>query len=285
MEESLAQGIGLIPVSGIVAALQQAALFMLALCLLLTGALVAGSDLYWRRYGLRVEGEIIGVRRKRNVFYPVYRYMHPQTGAWVVADSDTGSSLLEGKETGRRVALRMFLNDPALVRPAKGGALLGFGLFLMLPAMMMMGYAFTAYPFSIHAAVMMAIVLGFFALRLYRALLSADRRTAFAVWKAERDRARLALRRALPVEDAAVYAALPEMQAAMRLQRQWNMALAPLALIVAAGLFYGAHRHGHAMETGSLGGWLVLALYLGGGLAALAWAFHMWRHGRRDEAC
>jgi hypothetical protein len=71
------------------------------LFLILLGVAILYTIAYWARRGRRVEGEVIGVRRRNGQFHSVYRYALPE-GGFHEATSVQGSSSLYGRGTGTR---------------------------------------------------------------------------------------------------------------------------------------------------------------------------------------
>ncbi|TLY82843.1 MAG: hypothetical protein E6K42_04240, partial [Gammaproteobacteria bacterium] len=80
-------------------ALNQVATFVGALVFWGLGGLLVGNAIYWRRHAVRVQGEVIGVRRNGDCLNSVYRYVSP-SGETLEATSLEGSSSVRGKETG-----------------------------------------------------------------------------------------------------------------------------------------------------------------------------------------
>ena len=116
-----------------VAAFNQVVTFAGALLCWGIGSLLLGNAIYWRLHALRVQGEVIGVRRNGNSFTSVYRYATP-SGQSFEATSLEGSSSTAGRETGRLVPLWVIPEKPNEVQEAGnhlftilGAALLGMG--------------------------------------------------------------------------------------------------------------------------------------------------------------
>ena len=100
-------------------ALNQVATFLGALLCCGLGGLLVGNAVYWRRHAVRVQGEVIGVRRNGNFLNAVYRYQTP-AGETIEAASVQGSSSPRGKETGRIVPLWVIPEKPHEVQEAGG---------------------------------------------------------------------------------------------------------------------------------------------------------------------
>src|SRR5262249_33013161 len=98
-------------------AYNQIGLFFGAIICFALGSLVVGYSIYWRIHALRVSGKIIGVVSERGMYAPVYRYTLPD-GQIREAKSDTSSSSVGGKETGRIVPLLILPHNPARARQA-----------------------------------------------------------------------------------------------------------------------------------------------------------------------
>ncbi len=123
-------------VFGALSALNQVAVFAGGLVCWGLGGLLLGNAIYWRVHALRVQGEVIGVRRNGSSLNSVYRYLSP-AGATIEATSLEGSSSTRGRETGRLVSLWVLPAKPHEVQEAGshvftvvGVVLLGAGVVL-----------------------------------------------------------------------------------------------------------------------------------------------------------
>lgn len=134
--------------------------------LALLGALFLLQALHIRMRALRVPAVICGLRRNGRVLHPVYKFTLPRGGTYETP-SDTGSSLLRKKETGRAVTLYVFEDDPHTVRSDLRGTLAA-GLIFLLPGLMFLAHGMLAYPFSSLGGAMLAVFLLFIAQRLYK---------------------------------------------------------------------------------------------------------------------
>jgi hypothetical protein len=123
----------------------QVGFFIAAVVCLGIGGLILGNSVYWRVHALRAQGTIIGVIANGSTYTPVYRYTLAD-GQSHVAKSDTGSSLVRGKETGRIVPLMISAHNPVQAREAGGYLLDLIGLVFALPGVMFGYIALTAYP-------------------------------------------------------------------------------------------------------------------------------------------
>src|SRR5690349_23829833 len=72
-------------------AINQLAVFAAGLACWGLGGLLVGNAIYWRLHAVRVQGEVVGVRRNGNCFNSVYRYTSA-AGATIEATSLEGSS-------------------------------------------------------------------------------------------------------------------------------------------------------------------------------------------------
>ena len=114
-------------------AFNQAVVFAGALFCWAVGGLLVGNAIYWRLHAVRVQGQVIGVRRNGNCLNAVYRYDSP-AGETLEATSLEGSSSSRGKETGRQVPLWVIPEKPNEAQEADnhlfsivGMVFLGFG--------------------------------------------------------------------------------------------------------------------------------------------------------------
>jgi uncharacterized protein DUF3592 len=76
------------------------------LLLLLMGAAIFYTMWQWRRHGQQVEAVVLGIRRRGAQVHSVYRYAMPDGGLREVT-SVQGSSSMKGRETGRRMMIRV----------------------------------------------------------------------------------------------------------------------------------------------------------------------------------
>src|SRR5438105_10259946 len=111
-------------------ALNQVATFVGALVFWGLGGLLVGNAIYWRRQAVRVQGEVIGVRRNGNCLNSVYRYVSP-SGETFEATSLEGSSSVRGKETGTTVPLWVIPEKPNEVQEAANHVFTVVGVLLL----------------------------------------------------------------------------------------------------------------------------------------------------------
>ncbi len=91
--------------------LGQMAYALFGLLLILLGAAILYTIAQWALRGRRVEGEVLGIRRRGTQFHSVYRYALQQ-GGWGEATSVQGSSSLAGRGTGTRRLIRILPEHP-----------------------------------------------------------------------------------------------------------------------------------------------------------------------------
>src|SRR5207253_11346078 len=84
-------------------ALIQVATFVGALVCWGLGGLLVGNAIYWRRHAVRVQGEVIGVRRNGDCLNSVYRYVTP-SGETLEATPTQGWRSVSGSEDGAQVS-------------------------------------------------------------------------------------------------------------------------------------------------------------------------------------
>jgi hypothetical protein len=121
-------------------AFNQALLLLAGGFLLLIGGLLLGDALNWRLRAARVEGRVLGVRRKGGVFYTVFEYTLPD-GRRIEATADNGSSLISGRETGRPLKLMVFPDKPTRARDT-GSFMAGIvGTLLAAPGILLVWVA------------------------------------------------------------------------------------------------------------------------------------------------
>jgi hypothetical protein len=169
-------------VFGIFQAYNQVGLFLGALFCLGLGGLILGNALYWRVHALRATGTIIGVIDRNGTCASVYRYTLPD-GQTHEAMSDTSSSAVRGKETGRIVPLMISAHDFTKARPANSYLFDAIGLVLIAPGAWMGYVALTAYPVTLATWIMAAIMLIYLAERGHRVFIPKGQRLSLAEWR------------------------------------------------------------------------------------------------------
>lgn len=145
-----------------VSAFNQAGLILAGAFLLLIGGLILGDALNWRLCATRVEGRVLGVRRKGSCFYTVFEYTLPD-GRRIEATADSGSSITSGRETGRLLKLMVFPDKPSRARDAGSymGGIIGTvlaapGVFLIWVALMQSGFGWLTVLFILAALALQA---------------------------------------------------------------------------------------------------------------------------------
>lgn len=215
------------------AAFNQVGLFFGALICLGLGGLLLGSSLYWRLHALRATGTVIGVVDRGGTYMPVYRYTLPD-GQTHVARSNTGSSAVRGKETGRTVALMISAHNPDEAQEADSHVFDLIGLVLIVPGVVLAYVALTSYPVTWMTWAMAAAMLIYLAERSHRVFVPKGERPSLAEWRAQRGRdAEIDPVTITPIEQII---ATPEMQQKLQAQARNNRHMAPLVGLFAAGL-------------------------------------------------
>ena len=204
------------------------------------GLLVAGHEIHWRLHAARVPGRIKGVREKAGIYYSVYGYTLPATGAEVEATSDSGSSSLRGRATGRRVPLLVFPDRPDHAEPANSWLATSLGAILALPGALCLWLAFTAWPVTAMTWVLLGLYVVYAAFHLKRILIPKDARLSPALWKAAKQEQRRADLHAIPVRQAEAILSSPRNQDARARQAKTHRVAAPLLLLCGLALVVGA---------------------------------------------
>jgi hypothetical protein len=168
-----------------IAAFNQVGLFIGALVCLGLGGLLLGSSLYRRLHGLRVTGTVIGVIDNGRTYTPVYRYTLPD-GTTHEARSDTGSSAMRGKETGRTVPLMIAAHNPGDAQAANSYVSEVIGIVLIVPGLVLAWVALTAYPVTWMTWLMAAVMLVYLTERGHRVFVPKGARPPLAQWRAAR---------------------------------------------------------------------------------------------------
>ncbi len=111
--------------------------------LLLIGGVLLADWLRWKAKAVEVEGEVIGLKPRGDVFLPVYRYT--LDGVTQEAVSNTGSSSISGQDTGTLVKILILRSDPARAQPARAPVWPMLGLLLAAPGGYMVWMGFNHY--------------------------------------------------------------------------------------------------------------------------------------------
>jgi Protein of unknown function (DUF3592) len=137
------------------------------LLLFMLGSAILYSIAYWRRRGQRVEGVIIGIRRRGAYFHSVFRYVLP-SGEWREATSVQGSSSLKGRTTGRRRELRVMADHPGEARESAGAVTWTLALALILGGGWLTYYSVTEWKHSIVTWIVFTIAVAYAGRKLWR---------------------------------------------------------------------------------------------------------------------
>jgi hypothetical protein len=209
----------------------QMGFFIGAVVCLGIGGLILGNSVYWRVHALRAQGTVIGVIANGGTYTPVYRYTLAD-GQSHVAKSDTGSSLVRGKETGRIVPLMISAHNPTQAREAGGYLLDLAGLAFALPGVVFGYTALTAYPITRMTWFMAAAMLLYLGERAWRTIIPRGQRLSIEDWKKLHNigQATLDLSNVKPIE---TFVSAPEAAQARLKQTQSYKTIVPILAAVA----------------------------------------------------
>ncbi len=209
----------------------QVGFFIGAVVCLGIGGLILGNSVYWRVHALRAQGTVIGVIANGGTYTPVYRYTLAD-GQSQVAKSDTGSSLVRGKETGRVVPLMISAHNPAQARAAGGYLLDLIGLVFALPGVMFGYIALTSYPVTRMTWFMAAAMLLYLGERAWRTLIPKGQRLSVEEWRQQHNlgQTTLDLSNVKPIE---TLVSAPEVAQARLKQTQSYKTIVPILAAVA----------------------------------------------------
>jgi len=212
----------------------------------LLGGVLLLYALYWQATALRVPAIIAGVRKKGRVLYPVYRYRMPD-GSTHESVSDTGSSRLEGKETGRPVLLRVDPKYPAEARRSIAGFFISGGIFA-LPGIWMIVTALTRYPAGPVTWIAVSVLLALTTVKIRRALKPVNGRTGFDGFRDAMRAARLKRLGSGTVHTVEEYAAAPEKQKEAAEIQYATQSISPALMVtgiaaILCGAYLGNHDH------------------------------------------
>ena len=221
-------------------AYEQVGLFIGALLCLGLGALVLGNSIAWRVHSLRATGTIIGVIAEGGMYASVYRYALPD-GRAQEAKSDTSSSSIRGRETGRVVPLLISPHSPTRVREANNysvEAILAAAGLVLVGAGLWLGHtAITAYPVTPMTWIMAVGMLIYLGFHIRRIMIPKGQRLSVAEWRKQHglgEAASIDLARVKPIEQLVAGADME--QAALAQSRQSRKA-APIVGVFAVVLF------------------------------------------------
>ncbi len=221
-------------------AYNQVGFFIGALVCLGIGGLILGNTVYWRVHALRAQGTVIGVIANGGTYTPVYRYTLAD-GQSQVAKSDTGSSWVRGKETGRVVPLMISAHNPTEAREAGGYVLDLIGLVFAVPGILFGYIALTAYPITRMTWIMAAAMLLYLGERAWRVFIPKGQRLSIEEWRQQHDlgQATLDLTNVKPIE---TIVSAPEVAQARLKQSQSYKTIVPIlaavvVLLLGIGVF------------------------------------------------
>lgn len=215
---------------------------------MLLGGVLLLYALYWQATALRVPAIIAGVRKKGRVLYPVFRYRMPD-GSLHETVSDTGSSRMEGKETGRPVLLRVDPKYPTEARRSIAGFFISGGIFA-LPGVWMVVTALTRYPATTMTWIAVSMLLALTTVKIRRALKPVNGRTGFDGFRDAMRTARLKRLGDGAVHTVEEYAADPEKQKEAADIQYATQSISPALLVTGmAAVLYGVYlgNHDHAL--------------------------------------
>ena len=219
------------------ALLDQAALLLIAAVAGGVGALLSGNKLYWRLWGRRVAGTVVGVRTIGRLYYPVYRYTSP-SGKRIQATSDVGNGANPKLVTGRKVRLRVFRKHPERVAEAGAEVPEMVGWALLAAAATAVGVALTLWPVTPITWILLGLVCFFVAYRLWRSMPAGGERPFTSLTREPPPEALLQA----PVRPIEEILSGPVRAERQRQQRIAGLIVTPILVLVGAGVFaLGAH--------------------------------------------
>ncbi len=241
-----------------VSALNQVTVFAGALFCWGIGALLVGNAIYWRLHALRVEGEVIGVRRSGNSFTSVYRYASPG-GQTCEATSLEGSSRMRGRETGRVVPLWVMPGKPNEVQEVGNHLFSIIGAALLAMGAVFFWYGATAWHTGPMTWVVATVCCLHLLMKVRRILAPREKTLRTAGWRGlpallMPARPALSISQAGPVQRVEELAATPEFRDRQVEQRAQLARLAPLLLLAGIALLaFGARESSALLRLQSYG--------------------------------
>jgi hypothetical protein len=227
-------------ISEILQAYNQVGFFIGALVCLGIGGFILGHAFYWRVHALRAPGTIIGVIAKNGTYFPVYRYA-TQDGKTLLAKSNTGSSAVRGKETGRVAPLMISAHNPTEAQEANSYLFDIIGIVFFVPGIWLGYTALTAYPITRMTWIMAVAMFIYLAERGYRILIPKGQRLSITEWRKQHhlDETTINLADVKPIENIV---SAPDIAQAQQKQLQNNRKVAPFLgvfaiILVSVGIY------------------------------------------------
>ncbi len=226
-------------------AMNQVAVFVGALVCWGLGGLLVGNAVYWRLHAVRVQGQVVGVRRNGNCLNAVYRYDSP-SGEPIEATSLEGSSSVGGKETGTLVPLWVIPEKPQEVQEAGSHIFTVVGVVLLGAGVGLFWVGVTAWRTGPMTWVI-ALLFGAHVLQKLRSILAPkDKSLPRLPWRELLARLKAAQaqgKSAQPVQRLEELTALPEYRDKEIRQRTQLRRLAPFLVLAGIGLLaVGVHQ-------------------------------------------
>ena len=206
--------------------------------------------MFWQIHAVRVQGQLIGVRRSQKVFRSVYRYSLP-SGQSFEATSNEGSSGLKGRETGATRRLLVMPEHTGEVQEASSHLWTVVGAVFLAASIWLFHVGLTAWPSGRMTWIAAGILLLYGAIRIWRSILPAEKRLGAANFKAQRT-ADIANTPIIRIEDLRADPEWRANDARQRLlQTRWTPVLLLIGVILlGVGIFLG--RTLVRLESGGL---------------------------------
>lgn len=233
-------------------AFHQAVYLSAGLVLSLLGGAIVLFGLHTYLRALRVPAIITGVRQSGRMFYAVYRYMMP-TGEVYETVSDTGSSIIKGKETGREVTIYVFPDEPTSIRSDLRGIFL-IGFIFFIPGLVLLGMGLFTYPFTPMSWLVLAVFVLAGLRRFHKILLPKDARKTKSAFRAEMQRRREEKFTKMNLTTAEDYLQSPAGRRLAAETEQAQRAAMPLLFLFGLGALWGAWYLGGEVYRLSMAG-------------------------------
>lgn len=200
----------------------------------------------------RVPALITGVRRSGNMFYPVYKYMMPNGDVFETV-SDSGSSFVKGKETGREVTLYVFPEDPLDIRSDLRGGII-VGLVFLVPGIFLLGHGIFSFPFTPMTWIAAAVFLFVAARRLRKAIIPHEARQTKSDWREGLRRRRRERFEKMELTTIEEYLQTSEGRRISAEAEQGQRIAAPVFLLLGCAALWGAWHTGQGVRDLALHG-------------------------------
>lgn len=224
----------------------QALMIVFGVIIFVLGGLIISSEVRSSPDQKIIRATIIGVRRKGDIYFPVFEYTS-RNGEKIQAESSSGSSALGDKMPGERVSIKVSEADPTWATP-RGLTFSLVALFLILVGGGMIGGSLYFVEWSIVTAVVWGAVAFYFLLKIRKIIIPKGQRLSTAQFRIKMKTERDMERSSLPLQQMGdIFPLLRQEQ--RRIYRSAPM-MAVIALMLAGYGYHGYSASDYIMTHG-----------------------------------